>query len=87
MIKLNVYTVKDTKANACINPFCMRTDFEAQRAFSDSVNDSQKSVPLSQHPEDFVLLAIGEFDQESGAIVAFDVPRSLGVGSDFVKES
>lgn len=87
MIKVNLYTVKDTKADSCVSPFAMRTDFEAQRAFADTVNDKSKQIPISQHPEDFVLLAIGEFDQESGKLLGYDVPKSLGVGSDFVKES
>lgn len=88
-MELIIYTVRDTKADACIAPFTMRTDFEAQRAFADSVNDDRKSTPLSQHPEDFVLLAVGKFDVASGEVKPYSVVKSLGLGIDFLvrKES
>lgn len=80
---LGVYTVRDSKACACLPPFTMRSDGEAIRAFGDSVNKG--GTTLSDHPEDFVLMRVGSFDLVSG-VMAAELPVSLAVGSDFKRD-
>lgn len=82
-ITLGLFTVIDTKAQAALPPFTMRSEGEAIRAFGDSVNKA--GTTLHDHPEDFVLCGIGEFDQLTGLIKAYDVRKSLAVGTDFTK--
>ena len=81
--QMKLYTVIDTKAQCALPPFTMRSDGEAIRAFGDSVN--KPGTTLHDHPEDFCLCGIGDFDQLTGLIAAYDVRKSLSVGTDFVK--
>lgn len=83
MNKLMVYTIKDTKAECYLQPFTFRTDGEAIRAFDDTVQ--RDGTPIHDHPEDFCLFKVGEFDQLSGVITSVD-HKSLGCALDFVKQ-
>lgn len=84
MNELVICTILDSKAEAYLPPFTMRSDAEAIRAFGDSVEKG--GTPLADHPEDFFLYAVGTFNQETGEIVPCD-RRSLACGMDFKKES
>lgn len=84
MIKLGIYSIKDTKADVFLPPFFMRTNGEALRAFDDCVQKS--GTPLSDHPEDFHLFKLGDFDQDSGTLIPSVCPESLASAMDFVKE-
>lgn len=78
---MHMYSVRDTKAECYLAPFMMRTDYEAQRAFADSVN--REGTLLHDHPEDFVLYKIGSFNQGTGMLIGVE-HKSLGKGSDYV---
>lgn len=81
MNKLLIVAINDTKAEAYMNPFYMRSEGEAIRAFGDAI--AKGDSPLSAHPEDFVLVKLGTFCQDTGAIeVQF---KSLINGIDFKK--
>lgn len=80
---MNVYTVCDTKAEAYLSPFVMRTDYEAQRAFEDSVN--KPGTLIYDHPEDFCLFKIGTYSSTTGMITGGE-HKSLGCGADFKKK-
>lgn len=81
MNKLMICAIHDTKAEAYMNPFTMRSEGEAIRAFGDAI--AKGGTPLADHPEDFVLVQLGWFSQDSGAIeVQF---KSLVNGIDFKK--
>lgn len=54
----------------------------AIRQFSDYVND--KNHPWGKHPEDYTLMSIGEYDDESAEIRTFDVPIVHGIGVKFL---
>lgn len=85
MMTLGIYSIKDTKADAFLPPFFMRTNGEALRAFDDCVQKS--GTPLSDHPEDFHLFKIGYFDQDTGSITPASCPESLASAMDFKKEN
>lgn len=82
MPTLKIYTIRDAKAECYLAPFTFRTDGEAIRAFGDSVADGK--TPLAQHPEDYYLIRIGEFDVEKGVITPC-APVSLASALDFKK--
>jgi len=63
-MKLLVFAVHDTKVNAFMPPFTMRSRGEAVRSFMDAVSDGQSS--FCKHPEDFALWSLGEWDDGSG---------------------
>lgn len=66
-MKLLVFAVRDVKAEAFLPPFFMKTNGMATRAFMDEVNREKSS--FGEHPEDFSLFRIAEFDEESAAFV------------------
>lgn len=80
-----VFTVYDSKALFYGVPFFMPTVGGAVRAFSDVCSDPQSMI--YKHPGDFSLYEIGEFDDQSGQLVAMSPFKLLGHGSDFAKSA
>lgn len=65
---LNAYSVFDLKTLAYHPPFYAATDAAAIRIVSDVVVDP--NTQLGRHPADFVLYAVGIFDDQKGALLA-----------------
>ena len=84
MIKLGIYSIRDTKADVFLPPFFVRTNGEALRAFDDCVQNPDTN--LAKHPEDFHLFKIGYFDQDNGILEPCSCPESLASALDFVKQ-
>lgn len=82
-MKLVMFSVYDSKVEAWMPPFFMRSKGEALRAWSQTVNDGQSA--MSHHPADFSLMEIGNFDDENGKVLGHTVPVSLGTGLEFKK--
>lgn len=80
---LKVFAVRDTKVEAYLPPFTMRSKGEAIRGFADAVID--KSGAIGKYPSDFVLFYLGEFDDQTASFAFELAPVSLGVGTDFFK--
>ena len=75
-----IYTVFDAKVEAYLDIFLARTHGEALRSFSDAVG--QDGHPFSEHPEDYTLFYVGDFDVDSGVVTSANhVP--LGKAIDF----
>lgn len=83
-MKLNIYTVFDSAANAYLPPFTTSADGLARRAFSDSINDPNHH--FHNHPMDYTLYNIGEFDDSCGLIKPAD-PITLGNGIEYKSEN
>lgn len=79
---LIICTIHDSKAEAYLNPFTMRSEAEAIRAFGDAVEKG--GTPIADHPEDYHLYRVGSFDQISGVITG-EAAKSLAGGVDFKK--
>lgn len=79
-MRLKVFSVRDSKAEAFMRPFFAPTRGMAMRSFSDAINGSDGD-PLSKHPEDYCLFELGEFDEVSGELVKLDQPLSLGLAA------
>lgn len=84
MSSLSVYSVYDSKVEAFMQPFFMKTDGEALRSWMDIVNE--KSSVFAKHPEDFTLMKLGEYDERSGKFSNEATPRSLGIALQFVRQ-
>jgi len=61
-----IFSVHDTKVQAFMPPFVMRSKGEAVRSFTDAVQDH--SGTFCKHPEDYALWQLGEFDDQGGEI-------------------
>lgn len=83
-MKLLAFSVYDEKAGVFGVPFCMAHRGLAIRAFSDLVADVNTTV--HKHPSDFKLYTIGEFDDNSGALISLSQPEFLQNASDFVQK-
>lgn len=84
-MKLKIFTVYDTKAQFFGQPFFDQQEASAIRSWSDSVNDG--SNPANQwhnHPEDFQLFLVGEFDNETGKVDSI-LPQALVMGSSLIR--
>lgn len=61
---IKAFSVYDRKTNVYGSPFFVRHVGEAVRSFMDACNDPK--VSFGRYPEDYVLFAVGAFDDESG---------------------
>lgn len=77
-----MFTIYDAAIAAYQQPFYMRTIGEAIRAFSNVCNDQAHEI--GRHPDQFTLFHLGEYDDNTGAVMQFAIKKSLGVGVDFV---
>lgn len=78
-----VFAVYDSKVEAYMNPFCMRSKGEAIRAFTSTVNSGESAI--SKYPEDFTLFEIGEYDEMTGVLTPHETRINLGVAIEFVR--
>lgn len=80
-MKLSIFSVYDSKANAFIPPFVLPNEAMAKRVFADCANDPNHN--FCKWSNDFNLFMIGEFDDISGTIEATVKPVNLGLASAF----
>lgn len=79
-MKMIVCTIKDRAADAFGRPFYVPAVGVAIRSFQDEVNRASDDSQIYQHPDDFDLFELGEFDDNSGTFVLHDVPKLLMLG-------
>lgn len=80
-MKINQFSIHDTKAGAYLPPFNLPTTEMAIRTFTDTIND--ENHPFNKHPEDYTLFQISEFDDENGTITPLQTKKPIGNGLDF----
>ena len=80
-MKKMVYTIHDLKAGTYHTPMIANTHAEALRKFSDLASSADSN--LHRYPDDYRLLHIGWFDQESGDLEAAEPHTDLGQASQF----
>ena len=84
-MKLQIFAVFDVKAEVYSSPSFLPNRGLALRSLSDIVADP--STGISQHPEDYSLYKLGEFDNVSGVITPVSgVPELIARASEFKKE-
>ncbi|AZL82781.1 nonstructural protein [Apis mellifera associated microvirus 5] len=76
---MKLYSMHDRKMNVYLTPFPARGDVDAIRNVkTSSVHPDMKNTPVGEHPEDFDLVYLGEFDDESGDITRAGIPMIIG---------
>lgn len=80
---IKIFAVFDTKAQAFNSPFFVSNEGMAIRGFTDAVNDKNNSI--GQHPEDYTLFRIGDYNDENGAITP-ESPATLGIGVEYLRQ-
>lgn len=82
-MKLEIYTIYDAAIDAYGRPTFMRSRGEAMRMFTDVANDKQTNI--GQHPSDFGLFYLGDFDDVNGVFDLEKVPVSLGLAQEYLE--
>lgn len=80
MLVLNVYSVRDLKAECYSQPYFASNDAVAVRMFSDVCKDVE--TPIGAHPSDYALFRVGVWNTESGSLAGTDVPIPVMTGVD-----
>ncbi len=79
-MKLVLCSVKDRAADAYGRPMFVPSVGVAIRSFSDEVNRKDSENQLFNHPDDFDLYELGEFDDNTGLFVLHEAPKLLSLG-------
>ena len=82
-MNLKVFAIYDAKAESYLPPFHMTATGLALRAFQDMACD--KSHQIGQHPEDYTLFELGEFDQFKGQYKIPPNKKPLGNALEYVR--
>lgn len=81
---MQVCAVWDVKAAAFSTPMFFATAALAVRAFSSAVEAPRS--PLAEHPADFSMLRLGEFDPNSGKFTCLATPEFLCSASSVIAQ-
>lgn len=81
-MKLKVFSVYDSKAEAFMQPFFVSTVGMAARMFEEACLDEKHN--FHRHAGDYTLFEIGEFDDSTGRVDCLPTPRSLGMALEVV---
>lgn len=76
-MQLNIFAIRDSKAEQYKNLFLIESHGEAERAFSDTVNHEAQQNTMFHHPEDFDLYHLGQMDTETGKINSLPTPTHM----------
>lgn len=76
-----MFAIRDTKAQAFLQPFFSSAAGAALRALGDAVNDGKS--PIALHPEDYVLYEVASFDDQTAEIVPISPIKLLAMAADF----
>lgn len=84
-MKYAVCAVRDRAVNAFNRPIYVPTVGVAIRSFTDEVN--RKDSELANHPEDYDLYELGQWDDETGVYTPLEVSRVITRAQDIaIKE-
>jgi hypothetical protein len=79
-MKQIICTVKDRAADAYGRPMFVPSAGVAIRSFSDEINRNNADNQLYNHPDDFDLYELGEFDDNTGMFALHEQPKLLSLG-------
>lgn len=83
-MKINQYAIYDNKLKAFGAPFFQANNAVALREFENAVKAHDSK--FGQHPEDYSLFLIGEFDDHTGVVKPLD-HTNLGMAAQFVQDT
>lgn len=76
-----MFAIRDSKAQAFLQPFFSSANGSALRALGDAVADGKS--PLALHPEDYMLYEVATFDDSTAEIIPVNPIKLLACASDF----
>jgi hypothetical protein len=78
-MKLKIFAVRDRATIQFGTPMFLVADGQAIRSFIDEVNRPDKDNQIYQHPDDFDLYAMGEYETTTG-IFTTEMPVQVITG-------
>lgn len=75
--------LRDVKAESCGPISTFDTERDLIRSLQEFTKAHPESLPAA-HPHDFVVYVVGEWDQDSGQMIAYDAPKTLGSLFDMI---
>lgn len=87
IMKLKVLAVRDNVADVFANPIFTQNIGIAVRSFGDEVkrpHSEERPNPLNNHPTDFDLYHLGDFDDETGRFEMLEIPSKVAAAKDYV---
>jgi len=81
---VKVFSIFDSKAEIFWTPRFYLNAGVALRDFADAVTATKGDNALAQHPEDYTLFEIGNWDENGGDWIGYDAKIALGVGIEYV---
>lgn len=78
-----LFAVYDKKVGAFNTPLSFRSKGEAMRSFMDAVSDGKQT--FARHPEDYVFMHLGSYDDQSGVLDPLSTPQPVMSALDCVK--
>lgn len=78
-----IFVIYDSKAEAYLQPFFMKSKGEAIRAISDLVDDPQHN--FCKYAADFTLFEVGSFDDSNAVFSMHEAKQSIGCLIEFKK--
>lgn len=82
MVTKKIYTVQDIKGDTYLPPIYYQNQVQASRAFETAVKDENSQ--FYKFPEDFVLLEIGEWDEDKGKLSPYSDHKIICTASEFI---
>lgn len=80
-----MYSIRDAAVSVYHPPYFQANDYEALRSFATVANDSKTSI--HQHPQDYDLYYIGEYDDNTGKMSPLDTPQHLKKASEMMQKT
>lgn len=87
-MKYKIVTIRDRAADLFGQPSFTVNLGQTIRSFGDQINvthTEDRPNQLNQHPEDFDLYLLGEYDDETGTFTNLEQPKMVAVGKDYIK--
>lgn len=84
-MRLKIFSVFDSKADAFLQPFYALTTGIAVRMFEETCSDTEHQ--FHRHAADFTLMELGTFDQQKGTFEIQKVQLNLGNALTFIQMS
>lgn len=82
---LKIVAIRDRAADVFGQPNFVTSIGGAIRSFSDEINNKREGNTLNQHPEDFDLFELGDYDDASASFDLLPQPRQIAIGKDCVR--
>lgn len=83
-MRIQYFAIYDEKAAAFMAPIREQNKLTALRAFS--LTCEKQDTMFYQHPEDFSICYVGDFDDNTGLFTALEKPEVLAKATEFVKK-